>query len=188
MRQRDEIEGLAGASHAKTAANHLVEFAQGNELRDRQFANRNNKPRLQDFELASKPRRTVRDFLRIRHAVTSARRFSGKTANDGGEINPGTDCGLVQPGGFLKPSEERFPRGMCEGALQHRLSHARRLADQHHITHNRATGNRRRHDPRAAAALAQSCHVPLQTKFSRRAGHRFLIDNSNRFLQSVGQP
>ena len=57
MGQRDEIELPPGAAHAKTAPDDLVEFADLHELRDRQFPDRNDEPRLAGFRFRARARR-----------------------------------------------------------------------------------------------------------------------------------
>ena len=56
VRQRNQIEASTGTPDAKRATDDLVEFLDRDELRDRQFADRNDETRLQDFDLAVEPR------------------------------------------------------------------------------------------------------------------------------------
>jgi hypothetical protein len=55
MRQGDDIEPSAGARDAEPATDHTVQFLNRNELCDRQFADRDDEPWLQDLDLAIKP-------------------------------------------------------------------------------------------------------------------------------------
>jgi hypothetical protein len=56
MRQRNEIELFSGTLDAKTATNDLIQPGERDKLRDGQFSDRDDKPRVQDFELAIQPR------------------------------------------------------------------------------------------------------------------------------------
>ena len=87
MRQRNEIELFSGPLDAKTATNNLIKFSDRNELRDRQFPDRNDEPRLQDFEFAIQPRRAVLYLLRVGNPVAPARRLARETTTDRREID-----------------------------------------------------------------------------------------------------
>ena len=87
MWQRNEIELFSGPLNAKTAANNLIKLSGRKELRDRQFPDRDDEPRLQNFELAIQPRRAVLYFLRIGTPVAPAGRFARKTTTDRREID-----------------------------------------------------------------------------------------------------
>ena len=53
--QRDEIKWLPGAADTKAPANDPVQFRDGDELRDGEFADREDEPRSQNFDLAIEP-------------------------------------------------------------------------------------------------------------------------------------
>ena len=55
MWQRNEIKKLPGAADAKTFTDHRVEFSDGSELSDGEFADRDDQPRSQNFDLAIEP-------------------------------------------------------------------------------------------------------------------------------------
>ncbi len=172
MRQRDEIELLPRAANAKTAADHLVEFADLHELRDGQFPDGNDEARLQDFDFTFQPGRAVCDFLRIWNPIASARRFTRKTATDGCKINLRANGFFLQTGRLFEPAKKRFARGPGKGFSHHRLADARRLTDEQHPAQDSATGNRRRMHERTAPAVAQPRDVALEARvFFRSAGH-----------------
>src|SRR5438105_11770045 len=150
---------MAGPLRSKTAADNFVELRDRNKLRDGQFSHRNNKPRPQNFDLAIKPGGTVLDLLLIRHAISSARRFTWETAADGGEINFRAHRFFCQTGSLFKPAKERLARRPGKWSGGDWLTHTRRLADDDDATHDRHARDRRRMHSRTAAAVAQPRNV-----------------------------
>src|SRR2546425_8188571 len=106
MRQRDEIESVFGAASAKLSADYFLQLFALYELRDGQPSDRNNQPRLQDFDFFVHPRRAVADFVRSGHSIRSAGRFAGETSANGREINCRSHGGLVHCAKLLEPAEK----------------------------------------------------------------------------------
>ena len=162
----------------KQAADERVElelFRAGHELRDRQPADRQHERRPDEGDLAGEPRGAVGDLRGVRHPVAAARgRLAGKTAADRGEMKTPPDRGLVPADRAMKPAKQRPPRGVGKGPADHRLAHARRLADkQHPAAAPRRPGpvsrHRRRPHGGASPAPAQPRVVMLK---QQRAGVR----------------
>jgi hypothetical protein len=133
MRKRNQIELLAGARGAKTLSDDLVQFSNGKELRGRQFADRDNEARAQNFELAIEPRGTAGDFLRVGNAIAPAGSLSRKTATDLREIDFRPDHFFRQAAPISEPAKKRFARGPCERFPGGRFARAWRLSDYDHL-------------------------------------------------------
>ena len=152
MRQRDKIEDVSGAMRPRFATDHLIQFRALDKLRDRQTADGNYQTRFQDFDFLVHPGRAIMNFIRRRHAIGSAGRFSRKTSTYSGEINLRSHDGFVHSAKLIEPAEKCLPSGMGERAFQGRLARARRLADQHYVADDGATGNRGRFHSRTTPA------------------------------------
>src|SRR4030095_14649980 len=131
MRQRNEIELFSGPLDAKTATNNLIKLSGRNELRDRQFPDRDDEPRLQDFEFAIQPRRAVFYLLRLRNPVVPARRLARETTTHRREIDFLTHRFFRQTDSVLKPAEERFACSPGKRSSGDRLPHPWRLTNNH---------------------------------------------------------
>lgn len=176
----NQIERSTGALDSKTVADDAVEFFHRQELRDRQFPDRDDEARLQNLDLAVEPGGAVCNLLRVRDAIAAAGRFAGETTADGSEINFRAHGFFGQTKGFFEPAEERLARRPGKRFPSDRFAHARRLADEDYFAHDRAAGDGRWMHQRAAPAVAQACDVVLQSKFGGRAGHRFLSTIASR--------
>src|SRR2546429_714575 len=117
MRQRDKIESMFGGASAKRAADHLFQFCALHKLPDGQSPDRNNQSRLKNFDLLVHPRRTITNFIRRRHAIGSAGRFSGETTADRREIDCRSNRGLVHSAKLFEPAEKCLAGGVSEWAL-----------------------------------------------------------------------
>jgi hypothetical protein len=172
VRQRNEIKLRSGPFGAKLAADDLIQFPDWNELRDRQFSDRNHEPRLQDFELAIQPRWAVGDLLRVGNPVAPAGGLAWETTTDRSEINSCPNGVFLQAGRFLKTAEERLSRRPGKRSRGDWLADTGRLADQKHFAHHRATRDRRRMHQSASPAITQPRDMPLESRLSiNRARH-----------------
>ena len=162
MRQRDQIEPASGTFAPKTPADHVFQFCRAEKLGDRQFADRDDKPRPQNFDLAIKPGRTICDFLRVRNPVASARSLAGKTTTDSSKVDFCTQRFLGESSCFLKPAEKRLSGGPGKWLVSDRFPHARRLPDQNDFTRNRTSGDGRRVHPGAAPTIPQPPNVAIK--------------------------
>ena len=170
MGKGNQIEVLAGARGAKTLSDDLVEFSDRHELRDRQFAHRDDEMRAENFQLAIEPGRTVRDFLGVGNAVASAWGFAGETAADCGEIYPSPHFLFIQAGRLLEPPEKSFASSPGKRFPGQRFAHAWRLPNEQDLAHDRAARDRRRVHPRAAPAIAQTCDMSGEPRLSVPSG------------------
>ena len=185
MWQWDQVERATLSAHLENAPYNFIEFLEGDKLRDRQFANGNNETRLKDCEFVVHPRRAIADLHRVRNPIRAAAGFPGKTATDSGEVNARTHLPFIHSAKFFEPAKERLPGRMRERSLECRLTHAGRLADDHHIAHDWSARNGRRHHARTTAALHKARDVPREAKFGLCANHLFLLDNSDAAGESV---
>src|ERR1700730_16046311 len=119
--------------------------------------------RPQDFYFITNPRRAITNLVRRRNAISSARRFPGKTSTNRGEINCRSNNRLVHSTEFLEPTEESFASSVRERPLQDRFARAWRLADQHDVADNRATGDRSRLHPWTTPAILKTRNMLLKT-------------------------
>ena len=138
MRQGNQIEALARMRDAKFAANHVFQFCTVDELHDRQSANGNNEPRLQDPNLVIHPRRTVANLIRCRDAIGAAGVLAGKTAADGSKIDLRSNGGFVHPAKLFEPTEKCFAGGVRERPFQRWFPWTGRLPDYHYAADDRA--------------------------------------------------
>jgi hypothetical protein len=173
MGQRDEIKRHAMVIDQKLAANHFIEFGEGDELRDCQFSDWNHQPRPQDFELVIHPGGAIANFLGRRDPVAATGRFPWETSTDRSEVDGGSKGGLVHSSEFFEPAKKCFAGCMSERSFQDRLAYAWRLPDQHHFAQNRAAGNGRRNHPRTTPALPELCHMFTQATLRARMGGHF---------------
>lgn len=122
MGQRNQIEGNAIATEDEFSANDIFQLFERNKLGDGKSAHSYDESWLQNLEFLVHPGRAIANFLRIRHPIGAAGRFSGKTAADGCEVNAGAHDWFSQPAEFFKPAEERFASGVGERPFQHWLT------------------------------------------------------------------
>src|SRR5205807_4967075 len=87
MWQWDQVESATLSAHLENAPYNFIEFLERNKLRDRQFADWNNKSRPQEIDLVIHPRGAISNFIGRGNAVASCRCFARETATNGGEIN-----------------------------------------------------------------------------------------------------
>lgn len=156
MRQRNQVEAAAVATKRKGASDDFVEFFERKELGDRELTDRNNEPRLEEIDLIIHPGRTIPDLVRGGNPVAARSRFPGKATAYRREIDLGANLFFTQSAELLKPAEEGATRCPGEWLAQHRLFHARRLADEHHFAQDRSARNRWRQHPGATPALQQA--------------------------------
>lgn len=129
MRQRNEVEGATIAAHPECAPDDFIQFGERNKLRDRQFADWNNKTWSQEIDLVIHPRRAIPNFIGRRDPIATRGRFARETAADGSKINLRPHLDLSQMTKFFEPTKERAACRPCEWLPEDRLLHAGRLAD-----------------------------------------------------------
>jgi hypothetical protein len=105
MRKRDEVKGAAFAAHRESAPDDFFQFGEGDKLRDREFANWNDKVWPQEIDFVIHPRRAIPNFIRRGNAVTACGSFAGEAAADRGEVNLRAHLDLSPATKFLKPTE-----------------------------------------------------------------------------------
>src|SRR4051812_239292 len=71
VRQRYQIESATLVADGEGAADDLVEFFEGQELGDGQFADGNDEVRLKQIDLVVHPTRAVADFIRRRNSIAA---------------------------------------------------------------------------------------------------------------------
>lgn len=162
MGQWDQVERVAIAAQSERAAYDFVELLEGKKLRDRKFADRNDEPRLQKFDLIVHPRRAIPDLVRSWNAVAACGRFAGKAAADRREVNLRAHLHFTQMTRLLEPTEEGAARGPGKRFSQHRLSYSGRLTHEHNLAQNRTAGNRWRQHAGTAPALEQMRDMLIQ--------------------------
>ena len=136
MRQWNEVEGGAFAAYREGAAYNFIEFLERNKLRDRQFADGDDKPWSQQIDLVVHPRRAISNFIGRGNPISAGLRFARETTADGGEVDLRPHLGFGQLTKFLKPTEQRPASRPRERFPENWLFHAGRLADQHYLAEN----------------------------------------------------
>src|SRR5689334_10149100 len=106
MGQRNQIEGNTAVMDRKFAADYLLQLFEGNELRDSELSDRDDKARPKDFELVVHPRGAVADFVRGRDTIATARGFPRETAEDRGEVDERTSGCFGHSEKFFKPTKQ----------------------------------------------------------------------------------
>lgn len=154
--QWDQIKGAALILDSEAASDDLIEFFEGQELGDREFANGDNELRSEKIDLVVHPGRTIPDFIRRGNAISTGRSFSRKTAADRSEVNFRANFFFGHRTELLEPAEQGAAGRPRERFPKHRLFHARRLADQHDFAENGSAGNWRRQHSRTTPALQQT--------------------------------
>src|SRR6476646_4874502 len=182
MGERNQIESAAFIVNGKGPAHHFIELLERQELRDGQFADGDDQLGSQEIDLVVHPGRTIPDFVRRRNTVAAGCSFARETAADSGEVDPGADLFFVHSTELLKPAEERAPRGPCEGLPQDRLFNTRCLTDEHDLAQYRTAGNGWWNHSRAAPALPQERHVPIERLLLARRARHWIEDNEARRL------
>ena len=142
MRQWNQIKPVIRAARPEFSADHLLELLALDELRDGEPSDRNYQTRLENLDLLVHPRCTISDFVRRRHAIGSARRFSGETSAYRRKIDSRTNGGLVYSTELLEPAKQCLAGGVRERTFQSRFTRPRRLSNNHNVADNRATGHR----------------------------------------------
>ena len=138
MRQWNQVETVARMRDAKFAANYVFQFCAVDQLHDRQAADGNNEPRLQNPNLIIDPQRTVANFVRRRDTVGAAGIFARETATDGSEIDLRSNGGFVHSAKLLEPTEKCFAGGVRKWSFQHWFPGTGCLPNDHHVAHYRA--------------------------------------------------
>jgi hypothetical protein len=153
MRQRDQIKSTLGAPYSKPATDHAFQLFAVNELRDGQTAHRNYETRFQNLDLVIHPGRAIANFIRRRNTIATGWSFAGETSTDRCEINFRSNNRFIHSAKGFEPLKKRFARGVRKRSLQDRFPWARRLTDQHYVTHHCAARHGRRLHARATPAL-----------------------------------
>ncbi len=168
MRERNQIEDPTFAPELETASNHLVEFVEREELRDREFSDGNHESRPKNLELIVHPGGAVADLVGRGNAITTGWRFTRETAADGCEIDLRPHPIFSHAAEFIEPTEQRSAGGPGERTSQNRFFHSGSLTDEYHSTNDGTAGNRRREHVRALAALPQLSDMLIESKLSAR--------------------
>src|SRR6516162_2768212 len=163
VRQRNQVETVAGVRAAKFAANYVFQFCTVDKLRDRQSADRNNETRLQNPNLIIHPESTVANLIRGWNAIAAAGIFSGKTATDGSEIDFRSNGGFIHSAKLFEPTEECPPGSVRKRPFQHRFPRTGRLANDHYIADDRAAGDRLRLHARTATAAKKRPYMFVES-------------------------
>ena len=165
MRQRNQIELPPRISHPKLVTDYRIQLLQRHELFNRQFAHRNHQFRLEDLHFPLQPRRTIRNFIRARHAIAARGLLPRKTTAHRRHVNRSAKRFLVHPCRFVKPSKQRLPRRPCERPSHHRFLVTWRLPHQHHLAHHRPAAHHRLMHLRTKPARTQPLHMLDQQSF-----------------------
>jgi|1185.fasta_scaffold487910_2 hypothetical protein len=117
MWQWDQIKRNAVMIYLELPPDHLIEFLDGDELRNSQSAHRYHEARPQVFDLVVHPTRAVANLDRAWDTITAAWRLSGKTADDGGKVNAVSYRVFVEAAKLVEPAKQRLSSGMREWSL-----------------------------------------------------------------------
>src|SRR5215469_2432965 len=161
MWQWNQIKNMTRTGFGKFFANHFLQVLTSDELRDCQSAHRDNQTRFQDFDLVVHPRRTIKNFVRCRDAISPAGGFTRKTPTYGCEINSRPDRCLIHFAESFEPPKESSTRGVCEWPLQGWLTRPGCLANDYHLAADGTAGNGRRLHSAAASATEQAGNVSI---------------------------
>ena len=142
MRQWNQIKPVIRAARPEFSANHSFQLFALDELRDGESSDRNYQTRLEYRDLLVHPRLAISDFVRRGYAIGSARRFSGETSANCGEVNFRSNRGFVHSAKLLEPTKQCLAGGVRERTFQSRFTRPRRLSNNHNVADNRATGHR----------------------------------------------
>jgi hypothetical protein len=172
MRQRNQLEAASFIANPKQPADDFIELFERKELRDGEFADRNYELGSKKIDFIIQPGRTIPDFIGRGDAVAAGCCLSRKTAANSCEINFGSHLFFVHSTELPEPAEKSAAGRPGKWFPEDGLFHARRLADQDHLTQNWPTCYRRRQHPRATPALPQKDNVPgEQLLFTRDTRH-----------------
>ncbi len=105
MRQRNEIITLAPVLHPEGPADDLVEFFDGKELRDGQFANGDNEARPENLKFVVHPTCAVADFVGRGNTIATGGSLAREATADGGEVDPLSHIRFTKAAEFLEPTE-----------------------------------------------------------------------------------
>ena len=143
MRKRDHVLDVPVATKLPAPADNTREGIECEKLRDCELADRKDKARLEDFELALQPMRACLDFLLVRHTVAAARVFARKAPADRREVDP-VACRLFIPSKCgLDPAEKCLAGRPGEGSAELRLLDSGRLSDQKDASGDRSADDDR---------------------------------------------
>ena len=152
MRQRNQVEAVAGTRDTESATDHVLQLCTVDELRYRQSADWNDEMRPQNSNLIVHPKRTVANLVRRRDAIGAARIFAWETTANSGEVDLRPNSGFVHSAKLFEPAKECFPCCMRKRPFQRWFARSRRLSNDHDIAHDRAAGNWGRLHMRTAPA------------------------------------
>jgi len=171
MRQWNQVEPAPRVHDPKFVANYAFQFCAVDELRDRQASDRNNETRLQNLNLIIHPQRTVANLIRRRNTIGSAGIFTGETTADGCEIDLRPKGGFVHSAKVFEPAKECFSRSMRKRSFQGWFPRTGCLPNDHHIAHDRATGNGCRLHARAATAAKKRPYMFVESVLGSCCSH-----------------
>jgi hypothetical protein len=162
MRKRDHVLDAPVAMKLPAPADNARQRIECEELGDRDPADRKDKARPEDFELALQPMRACLDLLPVRHTVPTARIFAGKAPADRREVDP-VACRLLVPSKCgLDPAEKCLACCPGEESPELRLPDARGLSDQKDAACDRSADDDRLVHGGASFAAGQSAKMSAQ--------------------------
>lgn len=159
MRQRDQIEGAAIAVHRECAADDLIKLLDNHELRDCEFADRDQQLRTQKLHFVVQPGGAIANLIGRWDTVSTRGGFAGKTTTHRREVDAVAHFRFRHSAKIAEPTEERLAGGPGKGTGEYRLFHAGRLPDQNYFAENGSAGDWRRQHARAAPALPELCDM-----------------------------
>ena len=129
MWQGNNIRHMAVKTEAVAFTNNRIEFFDGHDLGDRQFANGQNELRFEELQFCNKPFGAIVDFILIWHPIPTAGVFPGKTTTHRGHIDFLPERLFLQANA-VKPAEQSLACRPGKRAVELDLPVARRLANQ----------------------------------------------------------
>ena len=143
--QGNQVERPLSVPNSKGTTDYFIEFFEGKELGNREFAHCDNEMRPEKIDLVVHPGGTVADFVRRRNAISAGRRFPGETATNSGEINPPADLFFIHAAELIEPTEQSPPGCPRERLAEDGLFYPGRLANQHDFAQDRTARDRQLH-------------------------------------------
>jgi len=153
--QGNQVELVSDVGDAEGLADDGIQLLQRHELFDGEFADGQDKLRLEDFDLTMQPGGAIADFVGRRDTVAAGGFLSWKTATDGGHVDGGTENLFRHAGGFVKPAEQGFAGGPGKGTTEERFLVAGGLADEDDFAEHGAAADDGSVHLRAEAAGAE---------------------------------
>ncbi len=129
MGQGNDVRFMAMKTEAVTFTDYRIQFFDGHDLGDRQFADGQNKLWFKELQFCLQPGRAIADFILIGNPISAARVFSGETAAHCRHIDCLPESLFLQTDAG-KPAKQRFACRPGKRPMDFDLPIARCLADQ----------------------------------------------------------